>query len=182
MLWFKCLALVCFLEIFGWFGNHGFGFPLPLTLVLCKDHCLRVDNSWFGTGLLSLLYGCPKYLGGLAMTCLAFLSIWLKCYQQFVSRSSVPLYTSPLYNRPLPGASLASFLSMKPLQFLEVSLSWILEKLWHLVHVPLLCKRVVGKMCNAIRALLYKKLLVSAKCMRPLGRPLFLGNFSSFFL
>jgi hypothetical protein len=67
-----CLALVCFLEIFGWFGNHGF--PLPLTLVLCKDHCLRVDNSWFGTGLLSLLYGSPKYLGGLAMTCLAFLS------------------------------------------------------------------------------------------------------------
>ena len=56
------------------------------------------------------------------MTGLAFLSIWHKCCQRIVSRLSVQ-YTSPLYNRPLPGATLASFLSTKSFIFLE--LSWI---------------------------------------------------------
>ena len=79
-----------------------------------------VDNYWFGTGLLPLLYECLKYFGVLAMTGLAFLYMWLKSCKQIVSRSSVLLYTSPLYNRQLPGANLASVLSMNTLQFLEV--------------------------------------------------------------
>ena len=40
-------------------------------LSLC---CLWVGNFWFGTGLLSWVYGC-LYLGGLAMKGLNFLSI-----------------------------------------------------------------------------------------------------------
>ena len=41
-------------------------------LSIIRLHCFRVDNSWFGTGPLSLLYGCLKYLCGLAITGLAF--------------------------------------------------------------------------------------------------------------
>ena len=55
-----------------WFFSS---FDLGVVNNLCPDHCLRVDDFWFGTGLLSLLYGCLKYLGGLAITGLAFLFI-----------------------------------------------------------------------------------------------------------
>ena len=96
-------------------------FDLGVVNNLFTNHWVRADNSWFVTGLLSLLYGCLKCLGGLAMMGLAFLSIWHKCCQQIVSRTSVLLYAYPLYNRPLHGATLASFLSTKPLKFLEVS-------------------------------------------------------------
>ena len=110
--------------------------------------CIQIIASGLKTlGLVLVWFLCSMavwhFVGGLAMKGLAFLSSWLKCCQLFVSRSSVPLYKSPLYNWPLPGASLASVLSTKHLQFLEVG--WIPEELWHLAHVPLLCKRAVEK-------------------------------------
>ena len=98
-------------------------FDLGVVNGLYIDHCFRVDNNWFGTGhsifsiaVLNIwvVWQCRVWLS---------LSIWLKCCQQIVSRSSVPMYTPPLYNGPLPGATLASFLSIKPLQFLEVNQS-----------------------------------------------------------
>ena len=125
-------------------------FDLGVVNGLYIDHCFRVDNNWFGTGhsifsiaVLNIwvVWQCRVWLS---------LSIWLKCCQQIVSRSSVPMYTPPLYNGPLPGATLASFLSIKPLQFLEecpYPYPWT-EELWHLAHVPLLCKRAVGKMIS----------------------------------
>ena len=103
--WNQCLC-------FGPFGNTlpyhlGYTFgnylrkPMPSSAKMRRVFWFGI--FWFRTGLLSWLFDCLKYLGGLAMRGLNFLSIWLRtriCWQ-FVSRSS-PLYTWPYLAPALP--------------------------------------------------------------------------------
>ena len=50
-------------------------FDLGVVNGLYIDQCLRVDNNWFGKGHYIFSIVVLKYLGGLEMTGLAFLSI-----------------------------------------------------------------------------------------------------------
>ena len=99
--------------------------PIPMTTnrLLSGSHSFlpaycphkKLDSWWITlispVNSISFAYARVHIVMSLSMLGLAFLSFWLKCCQQFVSRSSVLLYTSPLYNWSLPDTSLASFLT-----------------------------------------------------------------------
>jgi hypothetical protein len=124
-------------------GRFFSSFDLSVVNGLYIDHCLRVDNNWFGTGH--------------SIFSIAVLNIWVvwqgrvwlfspfdcvvnKSCQDHLYRCTLLHCTTGHYLTPLwPHFCLQNLSNLERYPYYPT------QEVWHLAHVPLLFKRAVGK-------------------------------------